>query len=173
MTGLCSLDLLSTCGFVNYFGKFSQIEQMKVNPLLFSKNGTKLAVYGYGSIREERLQHIYREKGIEMLEPEETPSEWFNLMVIHQNRYKHGLTTSYVSEDLIPDIMDLLIWGHEHECLVEPKKAAKGEFYVSQPGSSIATSLEKGEAVQKYLAGIFSFVLGRLGFCKLEGRSLK
>lgn len=38
---------------------------------------------------------------------------------------------------------------HEHECLVRPTRSLAGGFYISQPGSSVATSLVEGEATPK------------------------
>lgn len=48
--------------------------------------------------------------------------------------------------------MDLVIWGHEHECLIDPKYNPEMNFHVMQPGSSVATSLMPGEAVTKHVA---------------------
>ena len=48
--------------------------------------------------------------------------------------------------------MDLVIWGHEHECLIQPRYNAEMNFHVIQPGSSVATSLMPGEAVPKHVA---------------------
>lgn len=48
--------------------------------------------------------------------------------------------------------MDLVVWGHEHECLIDPKLNPEMGFYVMQPGSSVATSLCPGEAVPKHVA---------------------
>ena len=47
--------------------------------------------------------------------------------------------------------MDLVIWGHEHECIIHPQKNPETGFHVIQPGSSIATSLVAGEAVPKHV----------------------
>jgi double-strand break repair protein MRE11 len=48
--------------------------------------------------------------------------------------------------------MDLVVWGHEHECLIDPRYNPEMGFYVMQPGSSVATSLMPGEAVPKHVA---------------------
>jgi double-strand break repair protein MRE11 len=45
----------------------------------------------------------------------------------------------------------MVIWGHEHECLVEPQLNLETNFHVIQPGSSIATSLVAGEAAPKHV----------------------
>ena len=46
----------------------------------------------------------------------------------------------------------MVVWGHEHECLVDPKYNPEMNFHVMQPGSSVATSLAPGEAVPKHVA---------------------
>lgn len=48
--------------------------------------------------------------------------------------------------------MDLIVWGHEHECLIHPRLNPEMNFHVMQPGSSVATSLMPGEAVPKHVA---------------------
>jgi double-strand break repair protein MRE11 len=39
--------------------------------------------------------------------------------------------------------------GHEHECCHDPVESVEGQYFVLQPGSSVATSLSGGEAVEK------------------------
>lgn len=64
--------------------------------------------------------------------------------------YSHAHTeTSYLPENWLPTFMDLIVWGHEHECLIEPRWNSEQSFHVMQPGSSVATSLMPGEAVPK------------------------
>ena len=46
----------------------------------------------------------------------------------------------------------MVIWGHEHECLIDPRYNPEMNFHVMQPGSSVATSLMPGEAVPKHVA---------------------
>ncbi len=46
----------------------------------------------------------------------------------------------------------MVIWGHEHECLIDPVYNPEMNFHVMQPGSSVATSLMPGEAVPKHVA---------------------
>ena len=43
----------------------------------------------------------------------------------------------------------LFLLRHEHECLVRPTRSLAGGFFISQPGSSVATSLSEGEATPK------------------------
>lgn len=46
----------------------------------------------------------------------------------------------------------MVLWGHEHECKIDPVYNPAQNFHVMQPGSSIATSLMPGEAVPKHVA---------------------
>ena len=65
----------------------------------------------------------------------------------------HAYTdTGYLPESFLPEFLDLVVWGHEHECLIDPKYNAEMNFYVMQPGSSVATSLMPSEAVPKHVA---------------------
>lgn len=67
--------------------------------------------------------------------------------------FSHAYTeTGYLPENFLPEFLDLVIWGHEHECLIEPRYNPEMSFHVMQPGSSVATSLMPGEAVSKHVA---------------------
>jgi double-strand break repair protein MRE11 len=72
-------------------------------------------------------------------------------MAVHQNHHAHN-ETGYLPENFLPDFMDLVVWGHEHECLIDPRLNPEMQFHVMQPGSSVATSLVAGEAVAKHVA---------------------
>ena len=152
---LSALDLLATCNLVNYFGKHTLsgggAGKIKLKPVLMQKGNTRVALYGLGYIRDARLHQMFSVKGnVEWARPENTEAtpltSWFNMMLIHQNRVSHTPKNA-ISERYLPSWLDLVVWGHEHECLVEPTDF--GDFHVSQPGSSVATSLIEGEAKQK------------------------
>ena len=54
---------------------------------------------------------------------------------------------------MIPDWVDLVVWGHEYESRIEAVESDVGTFRVVQPaGSSVATSLVEGESVAKKVA---------------------
>ncbi|KAI7800967.1 putative double-strand break repair protein MRE11A [Triplophysa rosa] len=63
---------------------------------------------------------------------------------------KHG-ATNYIPEQFLDDFLDLVVWGHEHECKIAPVRNEQQLFYVTQPGSSVVTSLSPGEAVKKHI----------------------
>ena len=52
----------------------------------------------------------------------------------------------------MPEFLDLVIWGHEHECRIRPEYNELQRFYVSQPGSSVITSLSESELAPKHVA---------------------
>ncbi|XP_029770953.1 double-strand break repair protein MRE11 isoform X2 [Suricata suricatta] len=67
----------------------------------------------------------------------------------------------YGLEQFLDDFIDLVIWGHEHECKIAPTKNEQQLFYVSQPGSSVVTSLSPGETVKKHV-----------GLLRIKGRKM-
>ncbi|CAI6249308.1 unnamed protein product [Periconia digitata] len=142
------LDLLQASGLVNYYGRTSTVDSIEVKPVLLQKGTTKLALYGLSNVRDERLFHTWRDGMVKFFQPSVQKDDWFNLMSVHQNHVAHT-ETSYLPENFLPEFMDLVIWGHEHECLIDPVYNPETGFHVIQPGSSIATSLMPGEAVPK------------------------
>ncbi|XP_029964325.1 double-strand break repair protein MRE11 [Salarias fasciatus] len=158
--GLCALDLLSASGLVNHFGHSHSVDKIEISPILLQKGSTKLALYGLGSIPDERLYRMFVNNQVTMLRPKEDQDDWFNLFTIHQNRSKHG-PTNYIPEQFLDDFLDLVVWGHEHECLIAPSRNERQLFYVTQPGSSVATSLSPGEATKKHI-----------GLLRVKGRKM-
>ena len=173
---LSALDLLSVNGLVNYFGKSSISNEIKVGPIILKKGSTLLNLYGLGNIRDERLHRMWADEKVQFLrlqhgtngtntaefelhndnqaledidEEEDEEDKPFNLFVLHQNRDTGRGAKNCIYESMIPSFMDLVIWGHEHECIIEPFVGGGGKFYIMQPGSSVATSLCEGESVQK------------------------
>lgn len=80
------MDILSVTNLVNYFGKATDIEDIEISPLLLQKGTAKLALYGLGSCRDERLHRLFRKGKVKFLRPSEEEGEWFNILVLHQNR---------------------------------------------------------------------------------------
>ena len=147
----CSLDLLQVAGLVNYFGRVPEADNIHVKPVLLQKGRTKLALYGLSNVRDERMHRTFRDNKVRFYRPGQQKEDFFNLLTVHQNHYAHT-PTSYLPENMLPDFLDLVVWGHEHECLIDPQRNAETGFHVMQPGSSVATSLCPGEAVTKQIA---------------------
>jgi double-strand break repair protein MRE11 len=64
---LCSLDILSATNLVNYFGKAKSVDDIEISPILLEKGATKLALYGLGSVRDERLHRTWLNKKVKMM----------------------------------------------------------------------------------------------------------
>jgi double-strand break repair protein MRE11 len=56
-----------------------------------------------------------------------------------------------ISEHFLPRFLDFIVWGHEHECLIDPQEVSGMGFHITQPGSSVATSLIDGESKPKHV----------------------
>ena len=158
---LSAMDFLDVANLVNYFGRQDQVNSVEISPILIQKGDTKLSLYGLGHMRDERLNRMWESKNVRFLRPQErragsdfdssnkTALQSFNLFVIHQNRENGRGTKNCIKESMIPEWMDFVIFGHEHECQIEPQESVVGTFRVSQPGSSVAISLSASEAVMK------------------------
>lgn len=156
---MSAVDILSVSGLINYFGKIKDVDDIVSSPILLVKGSTHLALYGVGSIRDERLFRSFQRKKVKFLRPLENEDSWFNLLTFHQNRFLIGIfipvyscahgPTNYIPEAFLDSFFDFILWGHEHECLIDPQYNPQKEFYVCQPGSSVATSLSEGESKEK------------------------
>ncbi|KAJ6638754.1 Double-strand break repair protein MRE11, partial [Pseudolycoriella hygida] len=147
---LSSLDLLATSGLVNYFGKWTDLSQVDIDPILIRKGETQLAMYGLSHIHDNRLARLFYDKKVVLKAPDESTGRWFNLFVLHQNRADRGIK-NFIDENTLPSSIDLIIWGHEHDCRIDPELNLKQKYHVSQPGSSVATSLSEGESIDKHV----------------------
>ena len=73
-------------------------------------------------------------------------------MAIHQNRQVRGAGVAmkgYIKESLLPNCMDLVIWGHEHACEIEGgmyavPESAEVRSPATHPGGALGTG--RGEA---------------------------
>lgn len=142
--------MLSAEGLVNYFGKWTDLGEIKLKPVILRKGRTYLALYGLGHIKDDRLCRLFLEEKVTFLEPEVEPGNCFRVLVLHQNRANRGVKR-FISESFLPSFFHLVIWGHEHDCEVEPMWNIEKEFHVVQPGSTVPTSLSEGEALPKHI----------------------
>lgn len=147
---LAAMDVLEATGYVNYFGKVFENDNISVDPILLKKGETKLALYGFDSVRDERLFRTFRAGKVRFSRPATSEDDYFNLIAVHQNHTAHT-PTGYLRESFIPDFMDLVVWGHEHDSHPDPVWNPTQGFQVLQPGSSVATSLTQGESLPKHV----------------------
>ncbi|KAL1497401.1 hypothetical protein ABEB36_008378 [Hypothenemus hampei] len=144
---ISALNLLASTGLVNYFGKYTDYSAVKLDPILLRKGATKLVLYGLSHIKDERLARLFLHKKVTFTRPEE--DDWFYLLVLHQNRANRG-AKSFIEDESLPSIINLAIWGHEHDCRIEPEQT-RNSVHISQPGSTVATSLSQGESIRKQI----------------------
>ena len=147
---LAALDLLAVSNFINYYGKQDQTDDITITPVLIHKRKTYVALYGLGAMRDERLHRMWHTNKVKFCRPPnptDTPDNpYFNILVLHQNRdYGRG-KKNCIHESMIPEWMDLVIWGNEHECIPTLQESLVGTYRILQPGSSVATSLSEGES---------------------------
>ncbi len=169
---LSALDLLSVSGLINYFGRVElpsddatagassaktarggafQEKGIRIKPVLLQKGDTRLALYGMGNIKDERMHFELRANRVRMYRPQEDPDSWFNILCVHQNRVAHN-PKACVPETMFDDSIHLVVWGHEHEQMIQPQPVTEKRYHITQPGSSVATSLSQGETVEKCVA---------------------
>ncbi|KAJ8602373.1 hypothetical protein CTAYLR_004216 [Chrysophaeum taylorii] len=147
---LAALDVLSAANVVNYFGQQAKVDNIEISPVLLRKGGVHVALYGLGHVRDERLNRAWTDKKVKFLRPrDDGNNKYYSIFILHQNRDAGRGLKACVHEDMIPQWIDLVVWGHEHECRVEPRMSTVGTFRVTQPGSTVATSLIEGEARRK------------------------
>ncbi|XP_070675393.1 double-strand break repair protein MRE11 isoform X3 [Malus domestica] len=155
-----TMNFPNTFGHVNY-----EDPHFNVGLPVFSIHGnhddpagvgaTSVALYGLGNIRDERLNRMFQTPhAVQWMRPESQEglevSDWFNILVLHQNRVKTNPKNA-INEHFLPRFLDFVVWGHEHECLVDPQEVPGMGFHITQPGSSVATSLIDGESKPKHV----------------------
>jgi len=150
---LSPLDILQAAGLLYYWGSTTDNDTIRVLPLILRKGVSSVALYGLGHVREERLYATWQvEKRLVFVEPPSLESdseqgEYVHVFVLHQNRERRGHTKA-VTRDLLPPWLDLVIWGHEHPCHIELDGMQPA---ITQPGSTVATALTQGEALEKHV----------------------
>lgn len=83
---------------LNYFGKVDlssdeanegEDDGIKIRPILLRKGTTHLAMYGVGNVRDMRMHYELRSNRVKMFMPEGgevAENDWFNMLLVHQNR---------------------------------------------------------------------------------------
>lgn len=61
------MDMLGASGLVNYFGKVPNLEKLTYQPLLFQKGETYVAIYGIGSMNDDRLFRLFQEEKVNQI----------------------------------------------------------------------------------------------------------
>ncbi|XP_066589059.1 double-strand break repair protein MRE11 [Prorops nasuta] len=144
-----SLDILSSTGLVNYFGKWTDLAEINISPIILKKGNTYISLYGLGYVNDQRLSRLMRDCKFNLMQAEDIQS--FNIFVLHQNRVKRRDQYGYIPEDQLPEFLHFILWGHEHKCRITPEQVPNKEYFVCQPGSSVATSCCESESIEKFV----------------------
>ncbi|KAL6928413.1 hypothetical protein ACO0SA_003153 [Hanseniaspora valbyensis] len=144
------LKILSNLKLINYLGNFNIVdnEDVEVEPVILKKGTTQLNLYGLSNIKEERLNKLIRNNRLSFLTNDEVTPKGLNLLLLHQNR-SSNINKTFLNENLLPDFLDLLIWGHEHECIPDLAYNSLKNFNILQPGSTVQTSFHESELKPK------------------------
>ncbi|XP_953263.1 double-strand break repair protein, putative [Theileria annulata] len=148
---LSPIDILDVAGLVTYFGRVFDLENVVIKPIKISKGDVKIALYGLGWIKDERLVEMFNKNMVKFEQCEEF-DKYYKILMIHQNRYpRRGINDhDYVTTNMIPEWFDLVIWGHEHESIKFPQKSSFENFQILQLGSTIQTCLVPAEIPPKH-----------------------
>ena len=74
----------------------------------------------------------------------ERTDAWFNILVVHQNRYAKCGPKNHIRSDMLPSWMDFVLWGHEHESIpsvVDAIGSDGGVLRILQLGSTVSRFL--------------------------------
>ena len=88
--------MLSVSGLINYMGKIDLPVNdadalntgIAVRPVLLRKGNSRLALYGVGNVKDQRMHFELRSNRVRMFMPKDK-DDWFNMLLLHQNRYVH------------------------------------------------------------------------------------
>ena len=143
-----AIDILASSSLVNYFGTVDNIDDIVLRPVLLQKGATRIALYGLGNVRDERLHRAFRYNKVRFVRPRDGEG-WFTILLFHQNRgLRSAFTKAGIQEKMLQGFgIDLVIWGNEHEQLMSPQ-LSEG-YDIIQPGSSVMTSLSASESNPK------------------------
>lgn len=64
---LAAMDLLAVSNLINYYGKADKVEDIEITPILIRKANTKIALYGLGAMRDERLNRMWNQKKVKFV----------------------------------------------------------------------------------------------------------
>lgn len=123
------IEILSTSNLVNYIGRQSAVDHVDIKPVCISKGNTRIAIYGLGYIRDERINDMFRNDRVKWYRPSENLDDWFNIFLIHQNRETGRGAQKCISTSSLPSFLDLVIWGHEHETKIDLEEDIENVLY--------------------------------------------
>ncbi|KAH9262800.1 DNA repair protein (mre11), partial [Batrachochytrium salamandrivorans] len=61
---LSAVDMLAESGLVNYFGRADKANDIRIRPVMIEKGKCKVALYGLGWVRDERLHRTFADEKV-------------------------------------------------------------------------------------------------------------
>lgn len=105
---LSAIDILAADNLINYFGKTNMtgegVGRVDIRPVLLEKGATRIALYGLGYMRDERLCRAFQTPGMvrwHVPEVEDGSGDFLSLFAVHQNRQKYG-AKNFLPEKFLP-----------------------------------------------------------------------
>ena len=92
----------------------------------------------------------------------EDVDDYFNILVVHQNRVPRSSKTDYYSDTEIPEFIDYVLWGHEHDQKYDWYPGTR--MLIDQPGATVVTSLTNHEINQRRI-GMLTIRTGKKREC--------
>jgi DNA repair exonuclease SbcCD nuclease subunit len=129
--------MLSVTGLVNYIGKVElplsdvPADGIAVRPVLLRKGNTHLGLYGIGNVKDARMHFELRSNRVRMYMPKDK-SDWFNLLLLHQNRY--GMATEF-------QYSNSLTWTHLGSNMDHRNPFRRASSMIASISSSGATNM--------------------------------
>ena len=117
LASLSALDLLSVTNLLNYFGKCEKVDDIELYPILMKKGTSRVALYGLGNMRDERLNRMFQQQKVRFFRPPSDGTVWFNILVIHQNRDKGRGPKNCIHESMLPEFLVRLKEGGRRSCV--------------------------------------------------------
>lgn len=158
---LSAVQILSIPKYINYFKDITKEDDIyRLEPVVLKRDNIRIIIYGFGWISEIDFIDCIKFKKLQLVPPpsDTDATKSFRILMVHQNATTYGehaekvqdLLSNALPNDSDENKIDLVIWGHEHENLVEPRKY--GNIMVTQPGSTIYTQIRKKDATPRSMA---------------------
>ena len=146
------MDILTNAGLINDIGKITSFDKFAIKPVILKKKDQYVCLYGLGYIHDEKVNKLFLHRNIHFEPPpKDLERKVFCILLLHQNRYriKSAVKPEQCFENQnIPDFINFVVWGHEHECELSEVKL-NSQTRILQPGSSVITSLKLHESMPK------------------------
>ena len=126
------IDMLAGRGLLTHFGRIRDLQKIEIKPVTLKKGKTIINIFGIGSVKDEWLNAMIEQDRVRFLTPPNIEDS-FNILVLHQNRTKRGPSDkSFFHEKNIPQFIDFVLWGHEHDDRLSLEYCNVSDCFITQ-----------------------------------------